>query len=155
MEDIETKEEMPGGPPPPLEDDYLEWMVGRWEGRTRSPMGGSKEKMACEMGLSGQFLLIDFESVIEGRGTYSGKGAVTVDAQGDLVGWWIDSWRTMSRGKGRRKGNVVTMVWEDSSGKQTRVVEMLGEAKRRETITMLGPDGREIEAISEMTRVKK
>ncbi len=47
------------------------------------------------------------------------------------------------------------MVWEDSSGKQTRVLEMLGEAKRRETITMLGPDAREFEAISEMTRVKK
>jgi hypothetical protein len=152
MPDEETKP-VAGGPPPAVEDEYLKWMVGRWEGRTRSPMGGSEERMTCDMGLGGQFLLIDFESVIEGGGVYSGKGALTVEARGELVGWWIDSWRTMSRGSGRRKGNVVTMEWEDSSGKQSRIVEMLGKSKRRETIKMVGPDGREIEAISEMTRV--
>ena len=60
----------------------------------------------------------------------------------------------MAQGKARREDNIVTMEWEDASGRQTRIVEMLGEAKRRETIKMLGPDGRKIEAISQMTRVE-
>ena len=39
-------------------------------------------------------------------------------------------------------------------GRQTRIVEMLGEANRRETIKMLGSDGRKIEVISEMTPIE-
>ena len=49
----------PPGPPPPLDDEYLKWMVGEWEGITRSPMGTSKERMKCRFELNSEMTRVN------------------------------------------------------------------------------------------------
>jgi len=110
--------------------------------------------MKCEMGLDGQFLLIRYRSDMSDGSKYTGMGAMTLNRDGDIVGQWVDSWRTMARGRGTRVGTIVTMEWDDDSGKQLRIIEMVGDDERKEVIRMMGPDGGMMEATSKMTRVR-
>jgi hypothetical protein len=143
-------------PPPPLKDKFIKWMVGEWRGITESPMGASNDWMKCELGLGGQFLLINQKSEFENRSVSTGMGALTINQEGEVVGIWIDSWRTISHGKGKHEGDVSTMEWTTPGmGTQTRIMEKIGENNFRTLITMKGKDGKEMQAFSEMRRVKK
>ena len=138
-------------PPPALDDEFMKWMVGEWQGTTESPMGKSTDWQKCSMGLDGQFLMIDFKSESDG-GNYAGMGALTLTPTGEVAGYWIDNWRTMSKGAGKREGNVVTMEWESKMGKMTRVMEKVNEDKFTVAVKWPGPDGNMMEAKAEMTR---
>ena len=145
--------EMPA-PPQPLDNAFLNWMVGEWEGWTKSQMGQSKDWMKCEMGLNGQFLMMDYSSDMGGAGDFHGMGAITLK-DGALKGYWIDVMRTMSQGSGTLEGDSKsTMQWTDAMGSHTRITEKLGEDKMRVTIKVTGPDGKPMEAMSEITRKK-
>lgn len=141
-------------PPPALNDEFINWMVGEWEGWTESPMGKSTDWQKCWIGLDGQFLMMDYTSKWEG-GNYHGLGAITLSPSGEVLGYWIDNMRTMSKGKGKREGNVVTMEWEDQNTKMTRVLEKVSEDKFTETVSWAGPDGNMMQAKSVMTRKKE
>jgi hypothetical protein len=143
-------------PPPPLNDEFLKWMVGEWRGISESSRGASHEWMKCELTLDGQFLLMNFKSEFEGGGGISGLGALTLNQTGDFLGLWIDSWRNISQGKGKREGNVLTMEWSiPGMGKQTRTIEKMGEDLFVALIKMKGKNGKEMQVYSEMRRVKK
>ncbi|MCB0304242.1 MAG: hypothetical protein KDI38_10725, partial [Calditrichaeota bacterium] len=81
-------------------------------------------------------------------------GAITLK-DGALKGYWIDVMRTMSQGSGTLEGDSKsTMQWTDAMGSHTRITEKLGEDKMRVTIKVTGPDGKPMEAMSEMTGKK-
>lgn len=138
-------------PPPALNDEFMTWMVGEWQGTTESPMGKSTDWQKCSLGLDGQFLLIEYKSTWDGGG-YAGMGALTLTQTGDVAGYWIDNMRTMSKGMGKREGNVATMEWESQMGKMTRVMEKVSDDKFTVAVKWPGPDGSMMESKSEMTR---
>ncbi len=140
-------------PPPPLDDSHFGWLIGEWQGTNETPMGTVKEWVKYEMGVGGQFVLIDYKNESD-MGTFTGKGALTVSQDGSIKGVWFDSWRTISNGKGTREGKTTKMVWDGAMGKQTRVMERIGDDTYVEKITMSTPQG-EMQATSEMKRVKK
>lgn len=63
-----------------------------------------------------------------------------------------DNIRIMSKGTGKREGNVVTMEWESKMGKMTRVMEKVSDDKFTVAVKWPGPDGSMMEAKAEMTR---
>lgn len=143
------------GPPPPITDKALTWMVGEWEGSTTGTMGGSKDKMSGRMGLNGQFLMMQYDADMGEGGAMTGMAAITFNQEGGLVGYWIDTNRTMAHGTGKIEGNKMTIVWKGPMGDYTRVTEKISddEYKVHGYVTM--PDGSKMEASSVMKRVKK
>lgn len=111
-------------PPPPLEDDWANWLVGEWQGTSKSMMGEAKETQSYEIGLGGQFLMLHVISEM-GPQKFEGRGALTRNMEGELVGFWIDSFRSMSQGKGTRDGNKQTFLWTTPGqpGSYTRTME--------------------------------
>jgi len=143
--------EMPMGPPPALDEAAFGWMLGEWEGWTESPMGKSEDWMHCEMGMEGQFLIMQYKSKTP-MGDFQGMGALTLIDE-KLKGYWIDSWRSMSEGEGMIEGKKNTITWSGPEGSHTRITELVGEDKLVITFNMeMG--GQEVEVRSEMTRVK-
>lgn len=142
-------------PPPPLNDEYTAWMIGEWKGETISQMGKSTDYMKCEMGLNGQFMIITFESKTDDGRSISGLGAVTLDKDGNTVGYWIDSWRTMSEGKGFREGNLSTIKWATPMGTYIRTTERIAENTMKVTGVMTGASGQEMQSETEFKRIIK
>ena len=138
-------------PPEALDDEMMNWLVGEWEGSYVSPMGTSKDWMKYEYGLDKQFLFIQGTSETAAM-NYKGMGAMTIDSQGNVVGDWIDNLRGRYNGKGTKAGNVVTLEWDGTSGKSTRITEKLDENKLRVAVKMPGPDGTMMEYTGEFTR---
>jgi len=140
-------------PPPPLDAKHFGWMIGEWSGWSESPMGKSKDWMKCEMGLGGQFMLMHYKNE-SAMGTFTGMGALTIGADGNIKGVWVDSWRNISNGTGTVNGDKTKMVWDGPMGKHVRVLQRVGADKYVEETSMQGPEG-EMHGKSEMTRVKK
>jgi hypothetical protein len=111
--------------------------------------------MICKMDLGGQFLLMTYKSETEDNRKMSGIGMVTLNREGNQVGYWIDSWRTMSQGKGSRKGNISTMNWSTPMGVYVRTTEKMDENTMRITGVMAGPDGKEMRSESQLTRIEE
>jgi len=127
----EMKEEAGMGaemmPPPALDDEFLSWLVGEWEGTSEGTMGMSKDNYKMSIGLNSQFLLMEVNSDMNGT-PFTGMGAVTLAQDGSLAGYWIDSYRLMAAGKGSREGDVETIVWTDQmGGVYTRVTKKIDE----------------------------
>lgn len=138
-------------PPAPLADEMMSWLVGEWEGTFEGPMGTSEEWIKYSFGLDKQFLFIEATSAA-GEMNYHGMGAITVDAQGEVVGDWIDNMRGRYEGAGAKEGNIVTMEWDGTMGKSTRITEKLDDNKFKVTVKMPGPDGTMGEYTGEFTR---
>lgn len=141
------------GPPPPLDDAYLNWLAGEWKGWSESPMGKSEDWMKCEKGLGGQYLIMEVKSTSP-MGSYEGAGAYTLNQEGGIEAVWIDSFRDMANGKGKREGNVMTMHWKGKMGKGSRVTEKVSDDKFKVTSKWEMADGSVMESTSEYTRVK-
>lgn len=144
-------------PPPPLDNAYLKWMLGEWEGATTSAMGETSDLMTCEMGLNNQFVMMGYKSEM-GPMTFEGNGAITVATDGSIKGVWIDSFRSTSTGAGTVEGNKMTMVWSSPEGSYTRVTEKVSDDEMVVTFKMTGPDGKDIPDTTgrtELMRVKK
>ena len=45
--------------PPSIEDSFINWMLGEWRGETSSEQGKAEDYMKCELGLEGQFLILN------------------------------------------------------------------------------------------------
>ena len=149
------KKEMPDmpAPPPPLDDDFMNWMIGEWKGFSESEMGKSDDWMKCEMGFGGQFMTIEYKS--EGpMGAYTGGGAFTLNQEDGIEAVWLDSFRDISSGKGKRDGDVMTMHWDGKMGKGTRITEKVSDDKLNVTNKWEMSNGMVMESKSEFTRVK-
>ena len=48
--------------PPSIEDSFINWMLGEWRGETSSEQGKAEDYMKCELGLEGQFLILNREN---------------------------------------------------------------------------------------------
>ncbi len=140
-------------PPAPLNDEYLSWLVGEWKGTTEGMMGKSEDTITCKMGLGGQFLMMSYKGKTP-MGDFTGSGAYTLNEKGEVVAFWLDSGRTMARGKGMRDGDTMTMHWESNMGKGTRTMKKISDDKFIATSKMNMGD-HVMESKSEMTRVKK
>jgi len=170
---------MPMTPPPALNDELFQWMVGEWEGWTSSSMGKSQDSQKIEWALDNQFLVIHFtakssESNPEAMKAmaeamklseadmkkmmdmaYKGLGTMTISPMtGEVTAMWFDNWRSTYKGIGKREGNVITVNWESPMGSETRTIEKIGSDKMM--ITFKGKDmtGKDMEGRSEMTRKK-
>jgi len=141
-------------PPPPLSNDWMKWSVGEWEGTTMSQMGDVKEKHSVQMGLDGQFMLVDVKSKM-GDKDYHGMGSITLNPAGEYVGFWIDNFRAMSQGKGTLEGNKLTMSWTmPGMGTYTRVTEKIDADNFKVSATMKMENGMTMDENGSFTRVK-
>jgi hypothetical protein len=48
--------------PKPLDDEWSKWLVGEWEGLSKSDVGTGKLRTKIELGLNGQFLIMRTEA---------------------------------------------------------------------------------------------
>jgi hypothetical protein len=140
-------------PPAALDDEFINWMIGEWEGATTSDMGNSSDHMKCEMGLNDQFLIVTYKSDPEDGRSIWGMGAITQDPEGNAVGYWIDSWRTMYTGKGFREDNISTMKWSTQQGIYIRTTERIDDNTMRVTGSITDAAGHEVRSESEFKRV--
>ncbi len=139
--------------PKALDDEILTWMLGEWTGTNESAMGTMQESMHCVLGMNDQFLVMDWSGDM-GPMKMKGRAVFTVTG-GKYHGYWYDSMRNMSQGEGTRDGNVVTMTWKSPNGEMVRTIEKVDEDTFKSVITMPGPDGKDMEMVTTMTRVKK
>lgn len=137
----------------PVDAPLFKWLVGQWQGWSKSPMGETTDYMRYEMDLAGQFLVLHYKSSFGGMGVFFGTGYITVLEDGTLTGFWVDSRRTMSRGKGSIEGDVMTMEWGDEAGVYRRVTEKVDENTFTIKSAMIGPEEMQMEAVSEMKRM--
>ncbi len=164
-------------PPGPLNDDFLKWLVGEWEGTTESPMGKSNDEMEVDWDLEHQFIGFRFksknaesdpaklEAMAKATGMtkeqllapYKGKGVMTMNPETkEYIGYWFGSFRDVSQGKGAREGNKITMTWEGSMGNEVRTFEKAGDDKLVMSFKGKDPQGNEMSGTTTMMRkVKK
>lgn len=139
--------------PAALDNEFMMYFVGDWEGKMEGPMGTTEDKVNYQMGLDGQFLLLQVESKMVDH-TMKGMGAITMDKDGNLKGYWIDNSRAMAEGAGMIEGNKVTIVWTMEQGTYTRISEKVDD----NTFTVMGKmemaDGSVMESTGTFTRVK-
>ena len=138
--------------PEPLTDAFLKSYLGKWQGATKSEMGESEDVMDCWMALNDQFVIINYKSTSPAM-NYEGMGAVTIDPQsGQVLGYWIDSMRDMSKGVGKIEGNKLIMEWTSKMGTGTRTEELV-DNKLHVTSKWKMPDGSVMESTSDFQRV--
>ena len=141
--------------PKALDNSFINWMVGEWEGWSESPMGKTTDYVAYKLGLDNQFLIITYEGK-GAKSSYKGRGAITLTPEGGVTGFWIDNMRTMSTGKGKIEGTKLTMEWSTpGAGQGKRITEKINHDKFVVSETWNMPDGKVMENRSEMTRVKQ
>ena len=140
-------------PPPPLDNAYMSWMGGEWKGWTKGAMGESEDWMNCKMDFGGQFMMMEYKGK-SAMGEWTGGGAYTLNEEGEIVAFWIDSHRTMATGKGTLDGDTMTVHWESKMGKGTRTTMKISDDKF--VVTSKFQMGEQLmESKEEMTRVKK
>ena len=151
-----TKEAMPSMmPPKPLEDDFLKWTVGEWEGTTTSPEGLSQDWQKNEMALDGQFVLTHYTAKTPAF-NYKGMGLMSINPiTGEVFGYWFDSMRGVYNGKGKREGNKITAHWEGPMGMaRDETMEKVSDDKFVIMFKQKMPDGNAMEGRTELTRKK-
>lgn len=162
-------------PPAPLNDPWTKWIVGEWEGETKSNGGNSKEWMKIEIALGDQFCVMHLKSTMtsisdEGlkmwnmtrehaeemmKTPYQGMGLLTFDPKtGETIGYWFDSWRGAYQGRGKLEGSKETMNWSGPMGTSVRTTEKLNENEMRMTFKETMPNGIVAEGSGVMRRKK-
>lgn len=145
--------EMPA-PPDPIDDEFINWLIGEWTGWSEGPMGKAEVSVNCSKAFGDQFMLVEYKSK-SAMGDFTGGGVYTTNDEGGIEAFWVDSMREMAKGKGKRDGDVMTMNWEGKMGKGTRVTTKVSDDKYVVTSKFEMPDGTVMEGKEEMTRVKE
>ncbi len=180
QESEKSEEGMSMMPPKPLADDWHKWLVGEWEGESETTMGKTKDWMKVEWGPGKQFLVMHYKGktieVNEEMAAkaaeqmnmpmeqfkkmmmqdYYGLGVTTVNPQnGELMGYWFDSYRDISQGSGELKDSKSTMTWKSSAmGSMKRIVEKVSKDKMKVKMHGKDPAGMEWEGTATMQRKK-
>jgi len=167
--------------PKPLNDDWSKWLVGEWEGSVDSHAGTGKVRIKIDLGLNGQFLIMNSESEItelsDEQRQYLKKtlGASDEDIKGyqistfnelqihtitpktgERIGYLFDSMRCIATGASKLEGNKDTIEWIWSGNAQgatsVRTIEKISD----NTFTILHkytlPNGNKMEDKVKMTR---
>jgi len=155
--------------PDVLDDEWTKWIVGEW-GDLCEPGSQKKRKgtMKAELGLNGQFLIIqheneiteaDIESLKESMQTKDDQAAkfqnqthkeieyYTIDlTTGEVIGYLFDSLRCIALGRGSRQGDKEVIEWKWKGGQQEitsiRTTERVSENKLMMTDKYIAPDGK-------------
>ena len=156
--------------PDTLDDEWTKWIIGEW-GDFCEPGSQKKRKgkMKAELGLNGQFLIIQHENEITEEDIESLKGGMqasedqaakfqnqthkeieyyTIDPQtGEVIGYLFDSLRCIAVGRGSRQGDKEVIEWQWMKGGQQvtasiRTTERLSEDKLMMTDKYVAPDGK-------------
>ena len=127
-------------PPPAIDNAFLKSYVGNWAGKIEGTMGTSEDKLSCQMGLGGQFLMMQVDSKSD-MGSYAGMGAMTLGQDGKVKGYWIDNMRSMAEGTGMIEGNKLTITWKTDMWTYTRTEEKIDDNTLAITGKMVMGDG--------------
>jgi hypothetical protein len=164
--------------PKPLDDDWIQWIVGQWHGTGDSTAGKGTGTMTVELGLNGQFLIITGQAEIKEldadylkknmnasdeeierfkNSPYKSLEIYTLDQKTrEVVGHLFDSLRCIAQGRGKREGNRETIEWQWANGqKSTRITERVSDDKMAVIERTPMPDGSIMEDKGEMIRSKK
>jgi hypothetical protein len=164
--------------PPPLADDWTNWIVGEWKFAGAGSAGRGRGTVRFELALAGQFLISRGDTEIAGldpdylkthmhatdseierfrRGGYQAMEVYTIDQKtGEVVGFLFDSLRCVATGRGKREGCLETIEWEWQTGhKSTRITERVGADQMRVVERTPQRDGSVMEDRGEMTRVRQ
>lgn len=114
-------------PPPALDNEFLSFLEGEWEGSSESPMGNSTDWTKYEMALGEQYLMMQGTYKFDAGMSYEGMGYLTLTPQGDVTGGWLDNFRGNYQGSGTIEGNKITVNWEGGGMKSTRITEKTGD----------------------------
>jgi hypothetical protein len=163
-------------PPGPLQDDFYDWMTGKWEGATESPWGKANDEMEVDWDLEHQFLDVHYKSKIaetdpakleamaknagmtkeQLQAPYKIKVMMTANPETkEYLGYLFDSYRAVATGKGTRDGNKMTMIWEGPMGNETRTIEKVSEDKLVMTFEGKDPQGNVMKGTTTMMRKTK
>jgi len=164
--------------PPPLHDDWTQWILGEWEGDADSDSGKGRVRARFEMALCGQFLICRGDAEITEldpeylkkhmhasdeeidrfrRSGYQSLEVYTVDQKtGEVIGFLFDNLRCTAQGRGKRDGNQEIIEWEWGTGhKSARITKRVSEDKILGVERTRNADGSIMEDRGEMTRVKR
>jgi hypothetical protein len=169
------------GPPKPLDDEMLTWMVGSWKGMSESNMGTADETEKCDLSLDKQFIIMhltshftkldpdylkpmaagmkiserEAEKMVK-HSKYKGMGVLTMDPKtGEYAGYWFDNWRGTYKGSGKLEGNKITMTWDGPMGSSTRTIERDENDHLVQSFKEKDMSGGIVEGKSVYTRTKK
>ncbi len=169
--------------PKPLDDEWSKWLVGEWEGSVESDVGTGRIRTKIELGLNGQFLIMnsesDFTEITDEQrqylretlhasdeeiekshsSTFKELRTHTIDPKtGEVVGYLFDSMRCVATGKGKREGNKEIIEWKWSVFAQgatsVRIIEKINDNKFTLNHKYTLPNGNKMEDKIEMTRKK-
>ena len=164
--------------PPVMNDEWTEWIAGRWEGTGESDSGKGSGTIDIELALSGQFLVFRGEAKISElnpeylkehmqatdeeierfrRSGYQSLELYTADPEtGEVIGFLFDNLRCMAKGRGKREGFKEVIAWEWHNGhRSTRITERVSEDRMAITERTPFPDGSVMEDRGEMARIKQ
>lgn len=164
--------------PLPLENQWMNWLVGDWVGSGQSDAGTAHATMHAEMALNGQFLLVSGKAQVTDISTeqrqyletqlhaseeeiqrfqsspFKSLELYTIDQEtGEIVGYLFDSLRCMATGRGQLQGNLLTMEWQWATGHtSTHITERLSDDSASVVERIAMPDGSTMEESSKMVR---
>ena len=167
--------------PKPLDDDWNKWIIGEWEGVAESDVGSARVWMKIELGLNGQFLLMNSESKVTGTNeeqknyykdtlnatyeeieefkssTFRGLQIFTIDPKSnEVVGYLFDSLRCVAKGRGKRQDNKEVIEWNWSVTAQGATSISTIERIDNDKFTLNNkynlPNGDKMEDMIQMTR---
>lgn len=163
--------------PKPLDDEMLKWMIGEWEGWSESKFGKSQVWQQAELGLDGQFIVLQYTaktvqqspeqakaaavafgmplSDIEKLKNTVGKGLVylTTDPKTGEVG--LDQYtniREVYKATGKREGDKIVFTYEGTLGSGKFTIEKAANDKMVLVDVSKVPSGEVVESRSEMIR---
>jgi hypothetical protein len=165
----DKKDEAPGAPSPAKEHQLLKQFDGTWEASIRMTMEPGKppveakstevNKMIC----NGLWQVSDIKGELGGQ-PFEGHGVNGYDtAKKKVVGSWVDSmgtYLTLIEGDWDKAGKTLTLTMEmpGENGKPVKskmVTEFKDADHHTSTMTMTGPDGKEMTIMTiEYTRKK-
>ncbi len=141
--------------PPPLDADWVHFLVGEWKGHSKGPMGEVEQWRSYELGLDGQFLFVRAGAQTpDGESIWKGRGAITQGPEGNWIGVWLDNRRGISRCNGRTEEGRLHTRWEGPGGVMRLVMERVDDDTFEYRSRHVMPDGREMSTKGRLNRVE-
>ncbi len=157
-------------PKPSKEHEFLKQMEGTWDSVVKMMMDPTKPPIESKgvetsvMGGNGLWLISDVKGEFLGQ-PFHGHGMMGYDTmKKKFVGCWVDSMGTyiaQSEGSCDAEGKTFTMTMEmpdPASGKTVKMKEVhvvKGRDMRHSTMTMVGPDGKEMTVMTIESKRRK
>ena len=173
----------PSFQPKPLDDEWSKWLVGEWKCIVELDGMKSEAWREIELGLNGQFLITKHEHKVSNeeiqgprKNTHISDEDVkryqslpfkylelcTIDPKnGEVIGYFFDSFRRVAQGKGKLQGNKEIVEWQwfaQGQGapimRNISITERVSDDRFITTKKYTLPDGSTMEGKVEMTRKK-